>query len=151
MEAIEIILTLWCALALGLVLHNLHANDRKALERAERTHRAMLDALGRAGIAPAAAPAYRGLQRLPLLKTPPMAHRLLDAPRDTDTSPGALVTVEFSSGERRDSPSDRWLAQVLSASRAANARPNDDTPPPPGQRTPILPPPSSSGLRHRQE
>lgn len=142
MEAVAIILTMWCVLTLVLMLHSLRTIDRKAAERAERSHRATLDALARAGLCAAPSPraprtgvAYpgRGLQRLPVLALP------LDT-RARETLAGAIVDVEFSAAEHFDSTAGRWLAQVMGASRGANERSDDDTPAPHAQRLPVLPP-----------
>jgi hypothetical protein len=157
-EIVGVALTMLCGAGMSFTLFRLRAHDRRAAAReraliaaVREEIQAVSTCLGHAPPAlTASVPEHRGFQRLPLLKAPQIAHRLLDGPREATKPPGALVTVEFTSDEHRDSPSDRWLAQVLRASRTPNAPPADDTPSPPGQRTPILPPPSSSGLRHRQ-
>jgi hypothetical protein len=157
-EIVGVALTMLCGVGVSFTLFRLRAHDRRAAARERALIAAVRDEIqavsGFLARAPhaltASAPAHRGLQRLPVVKVPPIVHRIVDAPRDADTPPGALVTVEFSSDERFDSTGGRWLDQVMNASRTASALPSDDTPPPPGQRTPVLPPPSSSGLRHRR-
>jgi hypothetical protein len=155
-ELIGAVLSMSCIGGLGAVLLRLRSHDRLAAARDRALIAAIRDEIrGASGLLrptphTAAAPPHRGLQRLPVVKVPPIVHHIVDVPRDADTPKGALVTVEFSSDERFDSTGGRWLAQVMNASRTASALPRDDTPPPPGQRTPVLPPPSSSGLRNRR-
>lgn len=149
MEAVEIVLSLWCAIALSIVVFSLRAMDKNAIERAERTHQALLGALIRAG---GAEP--RGAR---------------EAEGSVGREDGAVVDVDFSAGITHETTSGRWLQHVMgdAASRLPSARENrrlqhlrlvrplppalpvvdvareDDTPAPQAQREPILPPPST--------
>lgn len=144
---------------------------RSADKRTEERIREVLtrvDALGLAlGPQRAAAPAGRGLQRLPVVVLPSVARRVVDVTRDPETpaSPpsaerDAIVDVDMSVSPADDTTRGRWLRHVLGQSsptpqehrgvqrlrlvRPVEVTPEDDTPAPDGQRVPILPPPSSS-------
>lgn len=133
-----------------------------------------LDALTRLAL-PAravAAPAGRGLQRLPVVVLPSVARRVVDVTVDPETPApppsaerGAIVDVDLSVGLTDDTPRGRWLRHVLGGSSSApketggarqlrlvppiesSREPEDDTPAPEAQRAPLLPPPSSSPRR----
>jgi hypothetical protein len=151
-EAVEIVLSLWCAIALSIVLFSLRAMDRKAMARAERTHQALGGALVRAD--GAASPDARAAGSA--------------ACREEE----AIVDVDFSADAPYDANRERWLQHVMRgpASRSPGSnehrglqrlrlvRPlppelpvvdsarEDDTPAAAAQREPILPPPSAPPL-----
>lgn len=142
MEAVEIVLSLWCAVALAIVLFNLRAMDKRALARAERTHHALTSGLVRAdGAASSGA-------------------------RDEE---GAVIDVDLSADAPYDTNRERWLRHVMRGPAAATLASNehrglqrlrlvqslppelpivddardDDTPAPEAQRAPLAPPPST--------
>jgi hypothetical protein len=152
--------------AVGLAL-----GFRTADKRAEKRVLEVLSRLDVLGLAlrprAVAAPAHRGLQRLPVVVLPSVARRVVDVTRDPETpipppsaERGAIVDVDLSVGPADDTTRGRWLRQVLGQSsptpqehhgiqklrlvRPADITREDDTPAPEAQRAPILPPPSSS-------